>query len=58
VEVGGATVSLESFNQEDDVRAEQLARQLLAAHPHLQLTPQTRPKVTSRVPKTQQRKRR
>jgi hypothetical protein len=58
VEIGGATVSLESFNQEDDVRAEQLARQLLTAHPHLQLTPQTRPKVTSRVPKTQERKRR
>ena len=58
VEIDGATISLESFNQEDDVRAEQLARQLLAAHPHLQLTPQTRPKVTSRVPKAQQRKRR
>jgi hypothetical protein len=58
VEVGGATVSLESFNQEDDVRAEQLARQLLTTHSHLQLTPQTRPKVTSRVPKTQPRKRR
>ena len=58
LEIGEARLSLESSDQEGDVLAEHLAKQLLASYPHIQVIPQTKPKVMSRVPKTQQRKRR